>query len=77
MFTSSVLVAVLWLKSPDPRGQLPHRHILAISPLQRRFKYQICKEFDFQNLQFNIVNEYTKYKKIREPVKNVLAEFVR
>ena len=45
MFTSSVFVAVLWLKSPDPSGQLPHRHILAISPLQRRFKYQICQEF--------------------------------
>ena len=65
MLTSSMFVAVLWLKSPDPSGQLPHRHILAISPLQRRFKYQICKEFDFQNLQFNIVNEYTKYKKIK------------
>ena len=38
MFTSSVFVAVLWLKSPDPSGQLPHRHILAISPLQG-FKY--------------------------------------
>ena len=57
MLTSSVLVAVLWLKSPDPSGQLPHRHILAISPLQRRFKYQICQEFDFQSLQFNVVHE--------------------
>ena len=65
MLTSSMFVAVLWLKSPDPSGQLPHRHILAISPLQRRFKYQICQEFDFQNLRFNIVNEYTKYKKIK------------
>ena len=60
-----MFVAVLWLKSPDPSGQLSHGHILAISPLQRRFKYQICQEFDFQNLQFNIVNEYTRYKKMQ------------
>ena len=65
MFTSSMFVAVLWLKSPDPRGQLPHGHILAISPLQRRFRYQICQEFNVQNLQFNVVNDYMRYKKIQ------------
>ena len=32
-FTSSVLVSCLRLKPPDPRGKLPNRHILPLSPL--------------------------------------------
>ena len=36
IFTSSVLVASLWLKSPDPGGKLTNRHILSLSPLISR-----------------------------------------